>query len=204
LFYEITKLNTTQQDSSACLIEAARTDKAAFATLFRRYYDEIFRYCARRLPNRYHAEDITSQVFLKMVKSFDSFMGDESGFRCWLFRIACNEVNTFYRKSARHSKALEKMRQHSIESQTTNTKHSDEGNQSKCEFLKTAVSTLKPTHQDILTLRYFEGLNSYQIGKVLNMEPATVRSQLSRSLKKLKKQYLLHRQQHAEEIFSHD
>lgn len=175
----------------------------AFSSLFRRHYDEIFRYCARRLPDRSTAEDITSQVFLKMVKNFDSFTGDESGFRCWLFRIACNEINSFYRKSARHNKAIEKLRQQP-QQQEQLSDDLDHENQDKIDFLKAAIETLKPDHQDIVALRFFQGLNSEQIGDVMHMNPATVRSQLSRSLKKLKKQYRLHRQQTAEEIFSYE
>ena len=194
----------TQQASSAGLIEAARTDKSAFSALFRRHYDEIYRYCARRLPERGTAEDVTSQVFLKMLKNFDSFTGDEVGFRCWLFRIACNEINSFYRRSARHSKAMDKLRQQSRQQDTAADETSDPENQEKIDFLKTAIGQLQSNHQDILTLRYFQGLNSEQIGEVLRMNPATVRSQLSRSLKKLKKLYRLGQQQTAEEIFDYD
>jgi RNA polymerase sigma-70 factor (ECF subfamily) len=197
-------LTAIEQPSSAGLIEAARTDKAAFSALFRRHYDEIFRYCARRLPDRSTAEDVTSQVFLKMVKSFDQFMGDESGFRCWLFRIACNEINSYYRKSARHAKAMDKLRQESKPQVDDADDNLDNENQDKIDFLKTAIGTLKPDHQNIVSLRFFQGLNSEQIGEIMNMNPATVRSQLSRSLKKLKKEFRLHKQQTAEEIFSYD
>ena len=183
-----------QQASSAGLIEAARTDKTAFSALFRRHYDEIFRYCARRLPNRAAAEDVTSQVFLKMVKNFDRFMGDEAGFRSWLFRIACNEVNSFYRKAARHRSALDAVRRESPDPAAVPDEPDDEENQKKIDFLKNAITTLKPEHQDIITLRYFQGLNSEQIGEVLELNPATVRSRLSRSLKLLKKEYRLHQQ----------
>ena len=189
----------TQQASSAGLIEAARTDKSAFSALFRRHYDEIYRYCARRLPERGTAEDVTSQVFLKMVNNFDSFTGDETGFRCWLFRIACNEVNSFYRTSAKHSRAMDKLRQQANEPRQTPEEKIDDENQAKIDFLRTALGQLKSDHQDIVTLRYFQGLNSEQIGEVMHMNPATVRSQLSRSLKKLKKLYRLRQQQTAEE-----
>jgi RNA polymerase sigma-70 factor (ECF subfamily) len=193
-------LNAAQQASSAGLIEAARTDKTAFSALFRRHYDEIFRYCARRLPDRAAAEDVTSQVFLKMVKSFDRFMGDDTGFRCWLFRIACNEVNSFYRKAARHQSAMDAVRRESPDPAAVPHELTDEENQAKIDFLKNAIATLKPEHQDILTLRYFQGLNSEQIGEVLELNPATVRSRLSRSLKQLKKEYRLHQQDTAGEM----
>jgi RNA polymerase sigma-70 factor (ECF subfamily) len=195
-------LDVAQDTSTTGLIEAARTDKTAFSALFRRHYDEIFRYCARRLPERCHAEDVTSQVFLKMVKNFKNFRGDETGFRCWLFRIACNEVNSFYRKSVRHAKALDAIRQDAPNSSTD--PEIDDENARRVTFLKEAIATLKPEHQDIITLRYFEGLNSEQIGDTLDMNPATVRSRLSRSLKQLQKYFRIHQQANAEEIFDDD
>lgn len=194
-----------QESTSAGLIEAARTDKMAFSALFRRHYDEIFRYCARRLPSRDNAEDVTSQVFLKMVSNFDTFTGDEPAFRCWLFRIACNEINTFFRSAGRQSKLLEKLQQESVTASTEPDDCTpDDENQAKLDFLQAAIGTMKPGYQDILTLRFFQNLNSEQIAEILDVNPATVRSRLSRSLKHLKKLYRRHQQQPAEDIFSYD
>ena len=135
-----------------------------------------------------------------MVKNFDRFMGDEAGFRCWLFRIACNEVNSFYRRNARHQSALDTIRQESPDPAALPEESDDEENQAKIDFLRKAIATLKPEHQDIITLRYFQGLNSEQIGEVLELNPATVRSRLSRSLKLLQKHYRLHQQETAGEL----
>lgn len=176
----------------------------AFSSLFRRYYDEIFRYCARRLPGRDNAEDAASQVFLKMVSNFDNFRGDEAAFRCWLFRIACNEINTFYRQMGRQNKLFEQLQQETGTLNTADSSFSNEENQLKLRFLRAAISTLKPNYQDILTLRFFQGLTSEQIADILGLNPATVRSRLSRSLKHLKKLYRLHQQRTAREIFSND
>jgi RNA polymerase sigma-70 factor (ECF subfamily) len=189
-------LQQTEENNSVCLVDQARTDKTAFAELYRRHYDEIYRYCARRLPGQATAEDVTSQVFMKMVKNFNSFMGDESAFRCWLFRIACNEINSYFRKSGRHNKAMETVRQEQdLDDHIVESPHEDaEENQHKMTFLKDAISQLKPAYQDILTLRFFKNLNSEQIGKMLNIKPATVRSQLSRAIKQLKKEYKKHKQ----------
>ena len=123
-------------------------------------------------------------------------MGDESAFRCWLFRIACNEINSYFRKSGRHSKAMETIRQEqTLDDHIVQDGHEDaEENQQKKTFLKDAISQLKPAYQDILTLRFFKGLNSEQIGTMLNMKPATVRSQLSRAIKQLKKEFKKYQQ----------
>ena len=69
------------------LITEARSNPAAFALLYRRHYDAIFKYCVHRLFDRHMAEDITSQVFLKVVEKFYSFKGNQQQFRNWLYKI---------------------------------------------------------------------------------------------------------------------
>lgn len=138
---------------------------------------------------------------MKMIKKFDTFTGDETAFRSWLFRIACNEVNSFYRTAGRKTKAYTKLQQEYDPAGTENTQDDcaeAEDNQQKLAFLKEAISTLKPELQDIVTLRFFEGLNSEQIGNVLQVKSATVRSRLARALQKLKKEYKTHQQQSPE------
>jgi RNA polymerase sigma-70 factor (ECF subfamily) len=197
---EISSLDVTQEESSTGLIERARTDRTAFSELFRRHYDEIFRYCARRLTERQTAEDITSQVFMKMLKNFKTFMGDETAFRCWLFRIACNEINSHFRTVGRRVRAMEAVQK---EYAPDNPDVRDdceqaEDNAVKVAFLNDAIAALKQDQQDIITLRFFEGLNSEQIGEVLGLKATTVRSRLARALKKLKTEYKT-RQQHLPE-----
>ncbi len=51
--------------SDSALVAAARADRRAFAPLYNRYVDPVYRYCLRRLGDRAAAEDATSQVFSK-------------------------------------------------------------------------------------------------------------------------------------------
>lgn len=181
-------MKPTVEPTSVCLVECARTDRVAFSELFRRHYDEIYRYCARRLPGRSHAEDVTSGVFLKMVRNFHKFMGDETAFRSWLYRIACNEVNSFYRKSGREAHAMDIIRQQPTETENDPLEDiaTEDDNAAKLTALREAMETLESPCREIVSLRFLQGLNSDQIGDILDMKPATVRSRLARALKKLK------------------
>jgi RNA polymerase sigma-70 factor (ECF subfamily) len=167
---------------SSDLISQAKTNYNAFAMLYRRHYDAVFKYCVHRLFDRHLAEDVTSQVFLKVVEKFHSFKGNERQFRNWLYRIATNFVNNQMRKSARRKAAL------SIFQEKSNiTNSSSEDSSAKLAVLKQAMLTLKPRYQTIITLRFFENLKLTEIAEVLGSSPGTVRSQLSRALNKLRK-----------------
>ena len=87
---KIANLQETSDTDQDFLIEEARRDSAAFAQLYRLHYDKVFRYCARRLFNRHTAEDVTSIVFFKAMRTISSFKGNSRGFRNWLYRIATN------------------------------------------------------------------------------------------------------------------
>lgn len=170
-------------DEDSGLVIQARSDRAAFVQLYRRHYDVIFRYCAHRLFNRAVAEDVTSEVFLKMVENFHCFKGTEAQFRNWLYRIATNAVNHHLRRMTRRKSLLRAARERA-NSQAADCGQSPE----KLALLKDALLALKPRYQTIITLRFFENLKLTEIAEVLGSSPGTVRSQWARALAKLRKQ----------------
>ena len=163
-------------------IKEARTNYNAFSVLYRRHYDALFKYCVHRLFDRHLAEDITSQVFLRVVEKFNTFRGNENQFRGWLFVIATNFINEHLRKAAVHKKA-----QNYLKENPNNHNNDIEDNAAKLESLKNAIHTLKPKYQTIITLHFFEKMKTEQIAETLGTTSATIRSQLSRGVGKLRK-----------------
>lgn len=128
---------------------------------------------------------------MKMISKFSTFMGDETAFRYWLFRIACNEINSYYRTAGRQTRAYEAIRHQPAAEQPDVAAdcRQEEENTLRVAFLHQALTELSAEQQDIITLRFFEGLNSEQIGGILGMKATTVRSRLARALSQLKKAY---------------
>lgn len=175
-------VDSSSELESAELIEEARTNYNAFSLLYRRHYDALFKYCIHRLFDRHLAEDITSQVFLRVVEKFNTFKGTEKQFRGWLYVIATNFINEHLRKAAVNKKAENYLKENP-------QKHNNdiEDKAAKLEFLKNAIHSLKPKYQTIITLHFFEKMKTEQIAETLGTTPATVRSQLSRGVEKLRK-----------------
>ena len=174
--------NSSKVVDQKSLMVRACDDSAAFVQLYRNHYDAVFRYCVHRLFERHIAEDITSEVFLKVVEYIHSFKGDEMQFRCWLYRIATNAVNNHLRKTSRRNRIL-KLAHEQAGNQLIDCEESAE----KLSILKEAVYSLRPRYQTIITLRFFENLKLTEIAEVLGSNPGTVRSQLTRALAKLRK-----------------
>jgi RNA polymerase sigma-70 factor (ECF subfamily) len=168
-------------DEDGGLVIEARNDRAAFVQLYRRHYDAVFRYCVHRLFDRAAAEDVTSEVFLKMVENFHGFRGDDAQFRNWLYRIATNAVNQHLRRMNRRNSLLRMVHEKS-DSRTADCEESPD----KLALLKKSMMLLKPRYQTIITLRFFENLKMIEIAEVLGSSPGTVRSQLTRALTKLR------------------
>ena len=174
---------TVRQTEDDDLVLRARTKADALGRLFELYYERIFRFCVYRLFNKEIAEDVTSTVFLEVAGRIHNFKGrTEQDFRNWLLRIAVNQVNAYIRKTSRRRRLLANAARAMAETGIS-TDHSSELDWPR---LYTAILKLKPEHQTIITLRFFENLEFEQIAKILNAREATVRVTLHRILNKLR------------------
>ena len=87
-------------DDDLRLAVRSLNDAQAFATLYNRYVDTIFRYCYRRLGDRAAAEDATQLIFEKALIALPR-LAPQSTFRAWLFTIAHNTVIDMARRRSR-------------------------------------------------------------------------------------------------------
>jgi RNA polymerase sigma-70 factor (ECF subfamily) len=104
-------------------------------------------------------------------------------FRNWLFAIAANQANAYIRKTSRRKELLEEAAGSMTASATNGT---DESSELDWPRLYEAILKLKPQHQTIVTLRFFENLKYEQIAQILNVKEATVRVMLHRILNELR------------------
>ena len=168
------------------LVVRARTRADALGRLYELYYEPIFRFCVHRLFEREIAEDVTSTVFLEVARGIRSFGGTtEQDFRNWLYAIAANQANAYIRKTSRRRKLLaEGARSMRV------CGSSEQAPEPDWPRLYAAILKLKPQHQTIVTLRFFENLRYEQIAQILDVKEATLRVTLHRILGKLRKHLL--------------
>jgi RNA polymerase sigma-70 factor (ECF subfamily) len=79
-------------EEDARLVALAKTDPRAFAPLYARYFDPVYRYCYRRLGHPEAAADAAAQVFAKALAALPGYREDAPSFRSWLFAIAHNVI----------------------------------------------------------------------------------------------------------------
>src|SRR6266516_119386 len=87
-------------EALSCQLERARRGESeAMSMLYRQFLPAVFGDIAARVPDRAKAEDLTSEVFLKMVEGISQLRAsDEAGFAAWILQIARITVAGYYRK----------------------------------------------------------------------------------------------------------
>lgn len=83
------------------VVDRARSgDRAAMEDLYARYFERIYRFVLTRVGNPSDAEDITSEVFIRVFEALPRFRWQDVPFHAWIFRIAYNQVVSHYRRGS--------------------------------------------------------------------------------------------------------
>jgi len=171
------------QSKLLALVERAkRYEPQALAKLCELYYRDVYSYIYYRVSSIEDAEDLTNDVFLKMVELIHSCRSDgEKSFLAWLFRIASNCVVDYYRRRAvRDHLPLDEKHlplydgpEDFVETELTN------------ERLQRALLGLTDEQQQVIILRFVEGLSNAETAKILGKSEGAIKSLQHRALASL-------------------
>jgi RNA polymerase sigma factor (sigma-70 family) len=122
------------------------------------------------------AEDVLQDVYLAALRKAP-LAADRVELRRWLFRVTINRCRLEHRKGARWQRAWQRLQRlwHGGEAECPAAAASREEEK---QLIRTALQRLDPACHEVLVLRYFAEQDSQEIGRILNMPPATVRSRL--------------------------
>ncbi len=177
---------TTHKIDEKKLIEKAQNSKAGFADLYHLYHNKIFLFILKRVEDEASAKDITSNTFVKAFLNIKKFTYKGYSISSWLFRIAINEMNTFFKQKS-------KQRVISIEqtglSRIIEDIQDHDQSYFKCEenSLVMALDQLNDTELMLIELRFFEKLSFKEIGDIVGCTENNAKVKGYRILKKLKK-----------------
>lgn len=184
----ITAMNvaTCPQDDESALIERVRGEPAAFGELYRRHHAAIARYVYRRVGDGHVTEDLVADVFVSAMQAFARYRHNGVPLRAWLYRIATNRVNRWARRE--RSRAMKRLETEPMAAQVVPS----EEPQSR-ELARTALLTIAPKYQAVLSLHYLEGLSINEVAATLGCREGTVKSRLHRGREKLRARLLQRR-----------
>ena len=175
------------EPSDAALVQRLRGGQtAAGETLVRKYYQPLVRYLQRLVGNDQVAEEMHQQTWLSVLEHLDRFDPNAcaGGFKAWLFRIATNKANDYWRSAGREKVAKEGLKL-VTDQQLPAADHRLEGTEMEAK-LKRAIDRLPEAQRQVLVLRYYSNMKFVEIAELLGCPLNTALGRMHKAMLKLK------------------
>lgn len=169
------------ENEARLILRASQGDREAIAALYQQFVQPIYRYVSYRVSETATAEDLTAEVFLRMVEGLPAYRQNGVPFEAWLYRIAAARVADYYRARARHpQEALS-------ETEPTPAVSPESALQAEEEqvALRAALRELSDEYQDILVLRFVERKSHAEVANLLGKSETAIKSAQHRALTRL-------------------
>ena len=157
--------------------------QSAVERLFETHFERVARYIAIRIGNINDAEDLASEVFVRALKTVDSYKETGAPMEAWVFRIAHNIAIDYLRqKGRRPAVPLDE----SLPLAARDDPSEDAERKQEVEELNRAVAQLSEAQQQVLALRFGSEMTSEAAAEVMRKKPGAVREMQSAAIKKLR------------------
>ena len=177
-----TEINSEEEE-----IQKAKINPKHFRPLYERYYKTIFLFVLYRTGDKEITADITSQVFLQAITHISKHQNKGLSFSAWLYRIAINECNTFFRKNKRERCVV-------LDDEVVDNFYDNLFEDDPMEDLKIKLpyllETLKPDQLEIIQLRFMENRPFKEVAEILGITESNAKIKTYRILERMKKKIL--------------
>lgn len=162
------------------ITRAAEGDTEAFTILYERYVNRIYNYIYYRTGNPHEAEDLTSRVFYRALDHIHHYNHRGVPFSAWLYRIAHNLVANWHRDNSRRKEVpLEDYTQVPHRSMQPEARVVDS---QELEDLLKAIRRLPPDRQQLLILKFVEGMSNADVAMIMMRSEGAIKSLYHRTL----------------------
>ena len=168
------------EEEERLLVERAQKDPQVFAVLYDTYVYRVYNYIYQRTGNHSDAEDLAARTFLKAFMHLNRYRFRGIPFSAWLYRIAHNAVANWHRDSRRHQMV-------SLDALVERSKEEERPedvalSREERKALLDAVHRLPAERQELLILKFSEGLTNAQVGRIMHRSEGAVKSLYHRTL----------------------
>jgi len=169
-------------DEFAAVEAAKEGDQGALSALYEHYFPRVYRYVAARLINREDAEDVTTEVFLRIIDNINGFTWRGLPFGAWVFRIARNEVVSHVRKQK--VRGMPALLDESIPDASEDHTRVVEVEFTMIE-VRAAASRLPEAQRQVIALRFGAGLSVAETASALKKTENNVKVLQHKAIAKL-------------------
>src|SRR5213596_115869 len=175
----------SSQDLKLLVEQAQQGNRDALEELYLLHFDRIYSYLHMSVGNRHDAEDLTTQVFVKMLESVGTFRWRSAPFSAWLFRIAHNLAMDHFRANKRWQPEEEVPEPDPGEGSAAEEEALEAiGRQSMLEL----IEGLSNEQQQVLTLRFVFNFSKIGRASILDKTEGAIKSLQHRALASLQRQ----------------
>jgi RNA polymerase sigma-70 factor (ECF subfamily) len=170
-------------DEAKLIQRAKRGDATAFAEIYERCQPAIYRYIFYQVGDAPTAEDLTSEVFVRLVDKIDRFTYHGRPLLAWLYTIARNLVTDHHRR-AKQSQPLELEKQ--LIATEVDVEEAVEDKLAQNRVIA-AIPHLTEEQRQVILLRFIEGLDNASTASILNKSVNAVKALQHRALAALRR-----------------
>lgn len=183
---EFPSFQAVSPDLERTTVDRARAgDQQALADIYDWYMPRVYRYVVARLGNAAEAEDLTEEVFLKMLGAIGGFRWREVPFSSWLFRIAHNCIATHYRRSAQRGGATSELSEDMVDHGADLATAVEE--RITMDEVRRASQMLPDAQREVIALRFAVGLSIADTAKALGKREGNIKALQHKAVAKLQK-----------------
>ncbi len=157
---------------------------AAFSYLIDKHKDNAFNLALRICGNREEAEEIAQDAFLKAFRSLGKFRM-QSGFGTWLYRIVYNTAISLVRTKRKGLLAVDEFPASAVDFMNTGEDEEKAAYEYRNSLVSFALQKITEEERALVTLHYYNGLNTETIAKITGQSKSNVKVRLFRARKKI-------------------
>ncbi len=173
-------------ESERRLLEQAKAyDVNALAEIYDHYEAKIYSYIYHRVGSQPVAQDLTSQVFLRVLEAIQYQRAWDSSFSGWLYRIAHNLVIDHYRRRGRDTQVpIDDLPM--LPSHSEGPEHAAERALTAAS-LRNAINRLTEEQAQVVTLRFLEGLSITEVAELMGKTEGAIKAMQYRAVTSLRR-----------------
>ena len=174
------------RSDSTRLQKAHALDRNTLGGIYDEFHQQIYKYIYRRIGDIENSRDLTSEVFRRFLQAIHNGNGPRDNLRAWLYKVAHNIVVDYYRRQ--QNQALFPWQENLIGAED------DPGRAAEfrleAEKVREAISQLTADQQQVITLKFLEGMSNKEVAEITGKPVGAVKSLQHRALASLQRQLI--------------
>jgi RNA polymerase sigma-70 factor (ECF subfamily) len=179
-----TKQSKMARERDAIRLRKAQSlDRNTLGGIYDEYHQPLYSYIYRRVGDVETARDLTADVFRRFLQATANGNGPNEHLRAWLYRVAHNIVIDHYRRQQHQPSAPLEEKWASVDDDPGKAAELE----MQCEYVRAALRHLTADQQQIIVLKFLEGLTNHEIAEVTQKSVGSVKSLQHRALAALRR-----------------